>query len=141
MGRQGIRLLLGGSLALAVLGCGGDKIATVPVSGIVKLDGQPLANASVSFQPVTRDAISPGSHGRTDAQGRFRLQVTVSGQLGAVTGHHQVRVATGAPAATSNDNIRSRPPDLVPARYQDGSLTFEVPPKGTDQANFDLTSR
>jgi hypothetical protein len=33
------------------------------------------------------------------------------------------------------------PKDKVPQRYNTGTeLTFDVPPSGTDQANFDLRS-
>lgn len=128
-----------GWLAGLVLGCGGDKIATVPVSGVITLDGQPLAEASVTFQPLSGDAAAPGSHGNTDAQGRFTLRVTVTNQPGAVVGKHQVRIS--AAPRTGGDDSQLVAADPVPPRYRDGSETCDVPPKGTDQANFDMKSK
>ena len=55
---------------LAAAGCGGGS-GPVPVRGVVKLDGQPVANAAVVFVPQT-----PGgreAYGSTDANGAFRL--------------------------------------------------------------------
>lgn len=33
-------------------GCGGEKVARVPVSGVVLIDGQPLKYGKISFYPV-----------------------------------------------------------------------------------------
>ena len=54
----------------AAAGCGGEP-GPVPVRGVVKLDGQPVANAAVVFvaqAPGGRDA-----YGSTDAAGAFKL--------------------------------------------------------------------
>jgi predicted small lipoprotein YifL len=61
----------------------------LPVNGIVTLDGQPVAEAAISFYPLT-----PGgepSTGVTDAQGKFTLK-TAHDHAGALAGKHQISV-------------------------------------------------
>ncbi len=43
----------------------------VPVTGVVKLDGQPLADAKVTFLP--KDKENASFTGTTDATGKFEL--------------------------------------------------------------------
>ena len=80
------------SLVLA-LGCGGNPPA--PVSGTVTLDGRALPDALVSFQPLREgDNVNPGpgSAARTGADGKYSLQISVTGQNGAVVGKHRVEI-------------------------------------------------
>ncbi len=73
------------------VGCGsGGDLATV--QGTVTVDGTPLANASVEFQPQG-DGGSP-SYGTTDSEGNFELMFTFS-KAGATPGKHTVRVTPG----------------------------------------------
>ena len=82
---------------VAFLGCGdssedkgsGKHPKTYAVSGTVLLDGQPVADASVSFRSATADTI--GATGRTADDGSFTLTTFVSGD-GAIAGHHKVTV-------------------------------------------------
>src|SRR5439155_21810734 len=76
------------ALAAAVLittGCGsGNKV--VPVSGTVTLDGKPLANAHVAFQPEAPKGsqnAGVGSYGVTDASGKYTLKMVDTDQPGA----------------------------------------------------------
>jgi len=50
-------------------GCGSYKLA--PVSGQVTVNGKPLPNAAVIFQPkrAKTSTPGPGSYGKTDDQG------------------------------------------------------------------------
>lgn len=128
---------------LFLLGCSGPKI--VPVSGVVTLNGEPLPNATVTFQPARQgDNINPGpgSMANTDARGAFTLKVVGEDVPGAYVGKHRVEIA--AYVREKGDAGRERGEamrNLVPRRYNDKStLTFEVPPGGTSEANFDLTS-
>ena len=50
--------LLFGVALTSILGCGDSKVASV--SGTVKLDGEPLANAVVIFQPLGGGEMNPG---------------------------------------------------------------------------------
>src|SRR4051812_39027407 len=75
-------------LLSAVVGCskGGPQIA--PVHGRVTLDGQPLVNADIEFQP---EGAQRASKGRTDADGRYELAYK-RGQMGAIVGPQTVRI-------------------------------------------------
>jgi hypothetical protein len=140
-----------GVLAAALAGCGDDPFEIAPVSGKVTLNGEPLADARISFQPISGGSdVGPGSAATTDAQGHYTL-TTHDGQRGATVGGHRVRISTLKMSADpSKDDagflIRmSRPdgvliPEKVPAKYsRDSPLTFTVPPGGTSAADFDLS--
>jgi len=76
------RSLFLGALLLAVsAGCGGPKV--VPVSGRVTLDGNPLAGARISFEPV-KGTVDELSIATTDADGRYQLKNFSSDRMGAV---------------------------------------------------------
>jgi hypothetical protein len=133
-------LILLGAI-IAACGCGSGT-RTVPVSGQVKLDKQPLAGAHVTFRPDSKE-INPGpaSYGTTDAEGRFVLR-TMDGHDGAVVGPHKVRISL--PVKTPGTDPDAPAANKVPAKYSGGNtvLTFTVPEGGTTEANFlDLTSR
>jgi hypothetical protein len=121
------------------LGCGGPGSGKyAPVSGQVTLNGSPLADATVSFQPDA--TIGRGSSGKTDAQGKYSLMVLGTGEKGALVGKHKVVITApeGPPPDPQDDNPKPRP-DRVPPQYNANStLTFDVLAGGTDQANFPL---
>jgi hypothetical protein len=75
-------------------GCGTKGFA--PVSGTVTLDGKPLPNASVNFQPLDSKQSGQGSVGKTDADGRYSLRVVVDNKAGAVVGKHRVSISSVA---------------------------------------------
>ena len=138
-------------LLLVPAGCGGGDsgVQTVPVSGTVTLDGQPLAGAMVRFEPTGAGGSTAegwiDSSGITDAQGRYTLS-TPDGMSGAVVGTHKVSITTAPPSGPvdfSTEGQTTAPAkEVIPARYNSQTeLTFEVPKGGTDAANFDLTSK
>ena len=144
-------LFLAGLLAAGAVGCGGDPFATAPVNGKVTLNGQPLADARITFQPTGSEKdVGPGSAAMTDAEGKYNLK-TVDGRRGATVGPHLVRISTlkfaeNKSLEDANHLIRlSHPesvavPEKVPLKYsKDTPLTFTVPEEGTNAANFDLT--
>src|SRR5262245_17357041 len=75
-------------LATVVAGCNNSGPEIAPVHGRVTLNGQPLANADIQFQP---DGAKRPSMARTDAQGGYEL-VYRRGQSGAIVGTHSVRI-------------------------------------------------
>jgi hypothetical protein len=126
---------------MSVWGCGDCKLA--PVLGTVTLDGQPLPNAVVVFQPLGKGELNPGvgSTGRTNDKGEYRLRL-IGGGKGAVVGTHRVEISCPIDDGQNNpDEERStKPPNKVPDRYNaESKMSYEVKP-GENKADFDLTS-
>ncbi len=137
----------GRSLLVACLmipGCGGREYDLAPVSGRVTLDGKPIADVLISFQPVSTGPNAPnpgpGSTGLTDAQGRFTLRSIEPEERGAVVGKHVVRLTTAHKDTNPADDAAPVVENILPASCLDGSMTFQVEPDGTDVANFDVQS-
>lgn len=81
-------LLLLGILAITLSGCGGGSgPETVPVTGTVLLDGNPVVDADVTFMA---EGASHAASGKTDAQGKFSLKTM--DKEGAVLGTHAVTI-------------------------------------------------
>jgi hypothetical protein len=126
-------------LACLALGCGdGRSLGTV--SGRVTLDGKPLADARVNFQPMG-DARNTGigSFGKTNANGEYSLTLIDETAPGAIVGKHRVMIrAVGAVKGDPEDDKQRAGPDRVPPEYNMNSiLTFDVNP-GENTANWDL---
>jgi hypothetical protein len=132
-------------VALWVAGCGDPKV--VAVSGRVTLDGQPLAGAHVVFQPIAAAKdMNPGSgsYGITDADGRYTLTVVDTGQSGAFIGKHRVEITIRSDEDDDTDRRGRRPAAkvvLLPRYNRNSQLSFEVPAKGTKEADFPLTTK
>src|SRR6185369_10317424 len=112
-------------LLLTLAGCGSGQFA--PVSGTVTLDGKPLANAAVNFQPVESKDSGLASAGKTDASGRYSLRVVMNNASGAVVGKHRVSISTLQEEDPTKDLPpgKQRPKDPIPARYNTKTeLTF-----------------
>ncbi len=127
-------------LLAAAAGCGGgNTISTAPVSGVVTLNGAPLANASISFQPIASGNPGPPSSDQTDDEGNFTLHFA-DGKEGAVIGKHKVLISTRkmAPSAPNSDSEVEVEKELVPKSYLESPPVFDVPKGGTDNAKFDL---
>jgi len=138
------RFVLVSGLAMMLLGgCGSDgKIA--PVSGVITLNGKPTADIAVTFQPVATDGNNvpgPAAFGVTDADGRYTLKLYGTETRGATVGKNQVRITGHAPPADMSEEAlaKAKPKVNIPARYWSG-VEFDVPPKGTSAADFQLTS-
>jgi hypothetical protein len=128
------------AFALLCAGCGGGgKLASV--SGRVTLNGKPLENAAVMFQPVaekTQDP-GPGSTGVTDADGRYTLSVVGSNRKGAVVGKHMVRITMYEKDDSADDRPKPKSKRLPPRYNRQTTLEFTVPSGGSDKADFPLT--
>jgi len=119
-------------------GCG-SEYQTAPVSGTVKMNGKPLANASLTYQPMGGGMASTGI---TDANGRYTLTFLYSEDEGAIVTTHRVIIRTARKTNTedtSNDRADPSARDPIPRRYNDATeLTMDVPADGTDSADFEL---
>ncbi|MEM1062634.1 MAG: hypothetical protein AAGJ97_09965 [Planctomycetota bacterium] len=148
-----------GALAAGLAGCSGGEFEIVPVSGVVRIGGEPAAHVKVEFQPVGEDLTNPGpkSIGYSDDEGRYTVAtVGESGRRGAVVGRHKVTVYGArwvgvleewSGDTTAEEDARN---GLMPSGIaQLEKPTLEVPEKvmpvsydvasgGTDAADFDL---
>jgi hypothetical protein len=140
-----------GLVLVGLSGCSSKPYEVTKVSGKVTLDGKPLPKAWVTFAPMaSKEKLNPGptSAGLTDGEGRYSLIVDPE-TPGSVVGRSRIYITTILGDGTANDRDGGRdgggpriPPDKVPQKYNiKTELTFDVPPGGTDQANFDLKSR
>ncbi|MCA9131251.1 MAG: hypothetical protein KDB22_29405 [Planctomycetales bacterium] len=122
-------------LFVAALGCGGAQYA--PVEGVITLDGNPLEDATVTFTPTgtTGNEIQQ-SYGRTDAEGRYSLELLSGEREGALIGQHKVRVAKNI--ETESDIMTREEAQQVQLPPND--FDFEVK-AGSNEANFNIEKK
>jgi hypothetical protein len=148
------------TLILALLLCAGcgERPPVAPVSGSITLGGKPLAGATITTQPIAADSRNPGpgSFGKTDADGRFELELVQPAIKGAIIGEHRVMIspASGDSPVTQRQKSadgeydfsmddpqghRAAANNKWPQQLSDGSLRLQVPPEGKTDVRFDLT--
>jgi hypothetical protein len=131
-------LILGVS---TISGCG-EKSEFPPlgkVNGVIKMDGEPLPNAAVQFQPIQGKR---GSYGRTDANGKYTLGYT-NDLNGAEVGKHKVFITTEQAGISNESGGPSTPPvkEKLPATYNsESTLEYEVK-AGSNEIDIDTISK
>ena len=115
-------------------GCGGPEHPEVGrVNGVVTLDGQPLPEATVMFQPTNGRA----SIATTDSAGRYSL-IYLDGVPGALLGAHTVVIRTEIPGEDGQPPIAK---EKLPKKYHEQTeLTAEVKP-GSNRFDFEFKSQ
>lgn len=99
-----LRLCVWSGMALgigALAGCssaGPSKVVpdkSVPVTGVVNLDGKPLGNARVTFYPQEVEQGSGVASGFTDSAGKYELQSLFGDKkvIGAAPGKYKVTIS------------------------------------------------
>lgn len=154
MNRASIASLCASVCVLITLaGCGSQpSINMVKVSGLVTLDGKPLADAKVNFVVDAgggKKAVVEDSMGVTNENGEFHLQ-GVHGDVGAMPGKHKVVISKmvskdGKPLPVEADPalLLGKSKELLPKKYShlpDSELTADVPATG-GTLTFDLKTR
>jgi len=132
------RFLFCSALVLSFcLGCGrasGPQMGMV--SGHVTLDGNPLPDANVTFQP----GDGRPSTGKTDESGKYTLKFSAS-HNGALAGQHVVMITPQQPSDAELSTGTAKPPQPIPGKYNTKSeLTAEVKP-GSNVLDFELFSK
>jgi hypothetical protein len=120
-------------------GCGPSRPALLPAEGVVTLDGKPLANAALVFQP--KAGGRPAS-GRTDATGRFSMG-TFAAKDGVLPGEHTVTImAVEDVGPPPEKGSQSETRWVTPKRYSraDASGLSATVAAGSKMFTFDLTS-
>lgn len=158
-------VILGMFLACAagLEGCGSGRPKTVPVTGVVTLDGKPIEGANVTFYPDTgeatgttgqqkkSDTASRPATGATDKDGKFTLKTFEPGD-GALPGKYKVAIIKkevtgfladkdGLSGGIAPEGIKEK--WIIPPKYADpnkSGLTAEVK-VGMQPLEFKLTSQ
>ncbi|MDY0168892.1 MAG: hypothetical protein RBS80_20270 [Thermoguttaceae bacterium] len=128
-------------------GCGrsGSDVKTVAVSGTVYLDDQPLEGITVVF--IGENARFVGM-GETGPDGKYRLDYgSIPRTRGAMPGMNRVYFTVAAEdegPPMIPDEVPKPKDNPVPPKYCDPAnpqLTFDVPARGSQEADFRLSSR
>jgi hypothetical protein len=115
----------------------------------VTLNGKPLANAHVLFQPEPQSGkfeAGPESVGLTDSEGRYSLSTISPERNGAMIGKHHVSVTNPEEENKYGGGVESgwtggKPVYTIPERYRLGTeLKVEVPADGNEHLDLKLTS-
>ncbi|MBQ9798994.1 MAG: hypothetical protein IJO40_03550 [Thermoguttaceae bacterium] len=151
-------------VASVCVGCGGSgggsRAELVPAAGVVTLNGEPVADATLEFRSAT-DVPNSLAAGRTDADGKFTL-TTDRPNDGALPGSYKVVVkkevqtidgltleewqkeqgydGVGDPPEYDKDALVIE--QLLPVQYSNAEttpLTLEVPAKGNKKIAVELT--
>lgn len=133
-----VKRLLGLALLSVVsLGCGSGGPEIASVKGTVKMDGKPLANASVVFSAQG----SRPAGAMTDENGQYELTFT-EGRRGAIPGKNRVMIFTAAdPSETPDGKPIPAQKETVPIKYNtETELEFVVEEGKENIADFNISS-
>jgi len=129
-------------LLLCFCGCPSPSGNIGWVDGVVTLDGDPVAGATVRFFPESGRASS----GKTDTNGYYELRYTRS-EMGAIIGKHKVTISTeaaitGGYEQEDKKEARARIAS-IPKKYRDREKTEVVKTveSGSNTINLELTSK
>ena len=138
------------TICVFVAGCS-EKLKDAPktgkVTGIVTLDGNPIAGATVEYSPDNdKKTRGPKSTGVTDASGQYEL-VAPGNIKGAVIGFHKVTVTCPPPASQLSTSDGSTPktsgePCQIPVKFssvESSGLEQEVN-EGANELDLSLKS-
>lgn len=115
-------------LGLLLGGCRKSGPELAPVRGRVTLNGKPLENADVVFQPD--NGKSPGV-GRTDAEGHYELAYK-RGVTGSPVGQNTVLIRV------SRELVRN--PPRIAAKFNSKSELRREVKAGQNEFDFDVTT-
>lgn len=131
------------AIGLVGNGCsdGSNPERTVPASGILTHNGQPLSYYAITLQPFEAHR---GAVGETDEQGHFVLGTSSTGD-GAPPGKHRVGIAHLGPPSSRPDgqtNFTAPQPKVkLAAKYaspETSGLTVEVPSSGSSDLKIEV---
>lgn len=119
--------------AAMIIGCGKSDVPLAYVEGTVLLDGQPLPNAIVEFQPDGPVGKVRPSIGETGSDGKYKLRFSRD-RWGAIVGDHKVLITTFSPSGDGRFKER------VPATYNAATTLRRTVERKTNWLDFDLQS-
>lgn len=144
-------LYLSTAFVVGNAGCGDGRPSLVPVTGILTLNGEPVADAQVGFQPQGIAGYERPSLATTDSQGRFVVG-TYDKEDGLPVGKYVVTVFKREAVSKVPENYNSEDvaANTQPVRYQwtvprqysdaeESGLTVEVTSSGMTPETLALT--
>ncbi len=133
------RLLIFLGLTTFLFGCTPDGPELGEVTGVIKLDGEPVEGAYVSYSPLFPDGIELNAAGPTDAEGRYEMQYSIK-RNGVLLGPHRVTVST-LDDIKMPDGRNKKIPERIPVIYRNEKSPLEITVKaGKNDGSFDLSS-
>jgi hypothetical protein len=115
--------------------CSSEKVPGLGrVTGTVTMDGQPVADAAISFEGTKPG--EPPSLGKTDASGNYELYYS-RGHKGATIGEHTVYITTYR-GPTDEDPQPKK--ETIPAKYNGKSELKTTVSRGQNKLDFALKS-
>lgn len=124
-GRLGMPLCI----LLVCIGCSAEEGPHLaPVEGLVILNGEPLAEALVEFQPTGSEG-SP-SYASTDSTGHYELVYSMD-RKGAMVGEHTVMIST----YNKNERMKEKVP---PEYHRESEIKRQVVAGESNQHDFNI---
>lgn len=125
-------------LFATLVGCMGSGNPVGKVSGKVTLNGEPVSQASVMFEPVDGGR---SSFGMTDADGMYQLTYMQEND-GALVGQHTVRITTQRGAKRDDRGQITQPgmKEKFPPEYNTESTQQVTVESGSNEINFEVIS-
>lgn len=142
-------LLLG---VAAFIGCGQERLpGLVPASGIVTYQGDPIADAWVTFVPSQPGSSQRAASSVTDGQGHFTM-TTLDPQDGVVPGEYFVKISKKVDSTDNSkadiDAGRAKPKNntrhiqyVIPQKYEqpeESGLVVQIESQGNQAIEFHL---
>lgn len=143
------------TLLVSLSGCGsvpGGVVedALVPVAGVIKLGGEPVENAQVTFTPTTKNGTAHTGSGFTDTSGEFDM-LNYRHKRGLPPGTYIVTVSLLPSAREPLPGLEDRPPQFVsnqaiPKEWSDPTKagrhnTVTVPDDGRTDFEFKIPKK
>ena len=143
--RLGLAALICGPVLVLGGGCGsGDGLPRQPVAGTVTLDGQPLAEGSIAFQPAdpAGSGVAAGGTIRNGSYSISRADGPTPGAYRVAISSPQVGEATAkTKAAQPGDGDAPPARDLIPAAYNTATTLRADIVAGGNTCDFATKSR
>jgi len=129
-----VKLVLLLSLIPYIVGCGGKPAS---VTGVVTLNGEPLAHGTVGFAPT-----GPGLRAASEIQSDGTYELQTNREAGLDVGEYAVTVASREPGQKDPNGGPPMPgPFITPRQYAVAStsgLKYQVE-SGSNEINIELT--
>lgn len=141
---QHTAVLLGSCLLLAIVGCGADDgLGRRAISGTVTLDGTPLTDGAITFEPVEKSTTSSGS---MIAAGKY----SITREQGLPPGKYRVVVNAIKPGTGMTlpegkfpgEEVGTPQVELIPPSWNSRSQQFiEVTESGPTEFTHEISSK